>query len=138
MSQPVKGTGAAEIGGLWGRLGDCVVRWPLVFIGFWVALAAGLLLTVPSLTQLARERPVAILPSDTPELVATQQMTNAFHESGSQTTLLVVLTDDKGLGPADEAVYRRLVDELRQDRQSVVTLQEFLAVPPLRDVMTSK
>ncbi|HEY2086104.1 MAG TPA: MMPL family transporter [Mycobacterium sp.] len=138
MSRPVKGTGGAAAGGVFGRLGDCVVRRPLVFIGLWVALAAGLLLTLPSLTQIARERPVAILPSDAPALVATQQMTEAFHESGSQTILLVVLTDDKGLGPADEAVYRTLVDELRQDTGSVVTLQDFLSAPPLRDVMTSK
>ncbi|MGB9252396.1 MAG: MMPL family transporter [Mycobacterium sp.] len=138
MSRPVKGTGGAAAGGVFGRLGDCVVRRPLVFIGLWVALAAGLLLTLPSLTQIARERPVAILPSDAPALVATQQMTEAFHESGSQTILLVVLTDDKGLGPADEAVYRTLVDELRQDTGSVVTLQDFLSAPPLRDAMTSK
>jgi putative drug exporter of the RND superfamily len=138
MSRPVKGTGGAAAGGVFGRLGDCVVRRPLVFIGLWVALAAGLLLTLPSLTQIARERPVAILPPDAPALVATQQMTKAFHESGSQTILLVVLTDDKGLGPADEAVYRTLVDELRQDIGSVVTLQDFLSAPPLRDVMTSK
>ena len=110
----MKRTGGAAVGGVFGRLGDCVVRRPLVFIGFWVALAAGLLLTLPSLTQMARERPVAILPSDAPALVATQQMTEAFHESGSQTILLVVLTDDEGLAPADEAVYRTLVDELRQ------------------------
>jgi RND superfamily putative drug exporter len=138
MSRPVKGTGGTAAGGVFGRLGDCVVRKPLVFIGLWVALAAGLLLTLPSLTQIARERPVAILPSDAPALVATQQMTESFHESGSQTILLVVLTDDKGLGPADEAVYRTLVDELRQDTGSVVTLQDFLSAPPLRDVMTSK
>jgi RND superfamily putative drug exporter len=138
MSRPVKAIGAAAAGGIFGRLGDYVVRWPLVFVGFWVALAAGLLVTVPSLTQMSRERPVAILPSNAPALVATQQMTEAFHESGSQTILLVVLTDDKGLGPADEGVYRTLVDELRGNTESVVMLQEFLSAPPLRDVMTSK
>jgi putative drug exporter of the RND superfamily len=138
MSRPVKATGAAAVGGVFGRLGDFVVRWPLVVIGFWVALAAGLLLTLPSLAQMASARPVAILPSDAPALVATQRMTQAFHESGSQTILLVVLTDDKGLGPADEGVYRTLVDKLGQDPESVVMLREFLSAPPLRDVMTSK
>ena len=138
MSRPVKETGAAAVGGVFDRLGDFVVRWPLVVIGFWVALAAVLLLTLPSLTQMASERPVAILPSDAPALVATQRMTEAFHEAGSQTILLVVLTDDKGLGPADEGVYRTLVNELRGDTESVVMLQEFLSAPPLRDDMTSK
>ena len=138
MSRPEKTAGAAAIEGVFGRLGDFVVRWPLVAIGFWVALTAGLLLTLPSLTQMARERPVAILPSNAPSVVATRQMTAAFHESGSQTTLLVVLTDDHGLGPADEVVYRTLVDKLRGDTRSVVTMQEFLSRPSLRDVMTSK
>jgi RND superfamily putative drug exporter len=63
MSRPVKAIGAAAARGIFGRLGDYLVRWPLVVIGFWVALAAGLLVTLPSLSQMVRERPVAILPS---------------------------------------------------------------------------
>jgi putative drug exporter of the RND superfamily len=123
---------------MFGKLGECLVRRPLVWVGCWVAIAAALLLTNPSLTQMARERPVAILPSRAPSLVATQQMTDAFHEPGAQTTLLAVLTDDKGLGPADEVVYRTLVDALRRDNQSVVALQDFLSAPPLRQTLTSK
>ncbi|HZE18105.1 MAG TPA: MMPL family transporter, partial [Mycobacterium sp.] len=64
--------------------------------------------------------------------------TTAFHEAGSQSILVVVLTDDKGLGPTDEGVYRTLVDTLRQDTKDVVMLQDFLRTPPLRDLMTSK
>jgi RND superfamily putative drug exporter len=138
MSRPEKTVGTAAISGVPGRLGDVVVRCPLVVVGFWVALAAGLVLTLPSLTQIARERPVAILPSNAPSEVATRQMTAAFHDSGSQSTLLVVLADDHGLGPADDVVYRSLVDKLRRETRSVVTLQDFLSTPSLRDVMTSK
>ena len=76
--------------------------------------------------------------ADAPALVATRRMTQAFDESGSQTILLAVLTDDKGLGPADEGVLRTLVDELREDTENVVTLQEFVSAPTLRDDMTSK
>jgi RND superfamily putative drug exporter len=50
---------------------------------------------------------------------------------------LVVLTDDKGLGPADEATYRKLVDALRQDTRNVVMVQDFISTPPLRSVVTS-
>lgn len=130
--------GAAAVGGVFGRLGGFVVRWPLVVIGLWVALAAGLSLTFPTLTQMARERPVAMLPSDAPVMVTTRQMTEAFHESVSQTVLLVVLTDEKGLGPADQDTYRTLVDKLRQDTRDVVTLQDFISTPILRVVTTSK
>jgi RND superfamily putative drug exporter len=65
-------------------------------------------------------------------------MIKAFNESDSQNSLLVVLTNDNGLGPAEEAVYRKLVDNLRADRESVVMLQDFISTPALRDVVTSK
>ena len=115
-----------------------MVRWPLVVIGCWVALAAVLTLTFPPLAQVVRESPVAVLPANAPSAVTTRQMTEAFHESGSQNLLLAVLTDEKGLGPADEDVYRTLVNRLRQDTRDVVMLQDFLSAPPLRDTLTSK
>ena len=43
--------------------------------------------------------------------------------------LLVLLTNDKGLGPADEQVYRTLVDRLHRDIQDVVMLQDFVDKP---------
>ena len=97
------------------RLADFVVRWPWVVIGLWVAIAVALPVTFPTLSEMAQKHPLAILPSDAPSSVTARKMTEAFHESGSEDLLLVVLTDDKGLGPADEAAYSKLVDALRQD-----------------------
>jgi putative drug exporter of the RND superfamily len=120
------------------RLADFVVRWPWVVIGLWVAIAVALPLTFPSLNEMAQKHPLAILPSDAPSSVTARKMTEAFHESGAEDLLLVVLTDDKGLGPADEAAYRKLVDALRQDTRDVLMLQDFISTPPLRSVVTSK
>jgi RND superfamily putative drug exporter len=120
------------------RLADFVVRWPWVVIGVWVAIAVALPLTFPSLGEMAQKHPLAILPSDAPSSVTARKMTEAFHESGSEDLLLVVLTDDKGLSPADEAVYRKLVGALRQDTRDVLMLQDFVSMPPLRSVVTSK
>jgi putative drug exporter of the RND superfamily len=120
------------------RLADFVVRWPWVVIGVWVAIAVALPLTFPSLNEMAQKHPLAILPSDAPSSVTARKMTEAFHESGSEDLLLVVLTDDKGLGPADEAVYRKLVGALRQDTRDVLMLQDFVSMPPLRSIVTSK
>ena len=120
------------------RLADFVVRWPWVVIGVWVAIAVALPLTFPSLDEMAQKHPLAILPSDAPSSVTARKMTEAFHESGSEDLLLVVLTDDKGLSPADEAVYRKLVGALRQDTRDVLMLQDFVSMPPLRSVVTSK
>jgi RND superfamily putative drug exporter len=139
LSQQTDTTGtSAGTASVFQRLGDFVVRRPVIVIGFWVMLAAVLALTFPPLTQMVRERPVDMLPANAPVTVTSQQMTEAFHESGTQNVLLTALTNEKGLGPADEDVYRTLVDKLRQDTRNVVMLQDFLSAPPLRDVMTSK
>ena len=87
---------------------------------------------------MAQKHPLTMLPSDAPSSVTARKMTEAFHESGSEDLLLVVLTNDKALGPADEAVYGKLVDALRQDTRDVVMLQDFISTPPLRSVVTSK
>lgn len=123
------------------RLADFVVRWPWAVIGVWVAIAVALPLTLPSLGEMAQKHPLAILPNDAPSSVTARKMTEAFHESGSENLLLVVLTSDKeakGLGPADEAVYRKLVDALRHDTRNVVMVQDFVSTPALRSVVTSK
>ncbi|SPM31686.1 RND family transporter [Mycobacterium terramassiliense] len=119
------------------RLADFVVRWPWIVIGTWVAIAVALSLTLPSLGEMAQKHPLALLPSDAPSSVTTRKMTEAFHESGSEDLLLVVLTNDKGLGPDDEAVYRKLVNALRQDTRDVAMVQDFVTTPPLRQVVTS-
>jgi RND superfamily putative drug exporter len=95
-------------------------------------------LALPSLAEMSQRNPVAILPADAPSTVTARQITEAFHEAGSENLLVVLLTDDKGLGPADEQVYRTLVDNLRRDTQDVVMLQDFLSTPQLREVLGSQ
>jgi putative drug exporter of the RND superfamily len=138
LSRRTDTIGAARGGGIFQRLGDVVVRWPLVVIGLWVAVAAILPLTFPSLEQMVARYPVAILPTNAPVTVTTRQMTEAFHESGSDNVLLVVLSNEKGLAPADEGAYRELADTLRHDTRDVVMVQDFLSTPPLREVLASK
>lgn len=125
-------------GGFFHQLGRLVVRRPLSVIALWIALAALLSLTLPSLAQMVRERPVDLLPPDAPVTVTTNQMTNAFRDSGSQNILLVVLTNEHGLGGVDEGVYRRLVEKLRDNAHDVATVQDFISTPALRQVMESE
>ncbi|MBS9534281.1 RND family transporter [Mycobacterium sp. M1] len=120
------------------RLANFVVRWPWVVIAAWIAAAIALPLTLPSLTVMAQQHPLAILPADAPSSVAARQMAETFQEAGSDDLLLVVLTDDNGLGPDDEAVYRKLVAALRADEHDVVMVQDFVSTPPLRSIVTSK
>ena len=128
----------AAAGDIFPRLGNLVVRRPLVVIGFWIALAAVLTLTLPPLAVVAAQRQPAMLPDNAPVMVTTREIIEAFHDKGSDNFVLVVLTDEKGLGPGDENTYRTLVDKLRQDTHDVVAVQDFLGTPQLREVFTSK
>ena len=138
MSRRRDATDVAAAGGVFLRLGDLVVRWPLLVIGFWIALAAVLSLALPPLTVIAGDRQSAALPNNAPALVTGREMAEAFHETEPTSMMLTVLTDEKGLGPADEKTYRTLVDKLRHDTRDVHGLQDFLSTPPLREVLQSK
>ena len=131
-------TPRVSVAGIFQRLAHLVGRRPWLVIGFWLLLAAVLSATFTPLTKVARDHTQEILPSDAPVLVATQKMSNAFHEPGAQNIALVVLTSDKGMTSADEEVYRRLADKLRADKRDVNMVQDFISQPPLRDVMASK
>ncbi|WP_082974474.1 RND family transporter [Mycobacterium sp. E1715] len=124
--------------GIFPRLGRLIVRRPWLVIGVWIATAGVLSLTAPSLEQISQQHPVAILPADAPVLAATRNMNAAFGEAGLQSIAVVVLSDGKGLTPADEGTYRNLVEALRRDSRDVAMVQDFLTTPPLRELMTSK
>ncbi|OBG80640.1 hypothetical protein A5699_10365 [Mycobacterium sp. E802] len=120
------------------RLADLVVRWPWVVIGVWATLLVALPLSFPSLGAMAEKHPLTILPADAPSSVTAAKMTEAFHEPGNDDLLLVALINEDGLKPDDEAVYRKLVDALRDDQADVVSVQDFVATPQLRPFLTSK
>src|ERR1700712_1772022 len=120
------------------RLTDLVVRWPLVVVGLWIAMAVALPMAVPSLGEMAERHPLVILPGDAPSSVTAQKMTEAFKEPGSDNLLVVALINESGLKPADEAAYRNLVDAVRDDVRDVVSVQDFVSTPQLRPFMTSE
>jgi putative drug exporter of the RND superfamily len=117
--------------------GRFATRWPLLVIGIWLVLPCALFFAFPPLSHAIKEHPVPLVPASTPAMVTERQMTEAFHESGGDNLLLAVLTDDGGLSPADEDVYRALVAALRRD-DHVKMLQEFVGTPALREMVTSK
>lgn len=86
---------------------------------------------------MSQRNPVALLPADAPSNITTQQMTAAFDEAGSENVLVVLLTNNNGLGQADEDTYRTVVEQLRHNTADVVMIQEFSTVPALREVLTS-
>src|SRR5690349_7388596 len=113
------------------RLAGLVVRFPWAVIAVWIAMAVALPLTFPSLGEMAQKHPLVILPADAPSSVTATKMAEAFREPGSDNLLVVAFIDDAGLTPADEAVYRDVVDALRDDVTDVVSVQDFVSTPQL-------
>ena len=64
-------------------------------------------------------------------------MAKDFDES-AQNMLVVVMTDDNGLKPADDNTYRALAAKLRSDTNDVSGVQDFITTPALRPLMVSK
>lgn len=120
------------------RLAHIVVRWPWAVIGLWMAMAVALPLTFPSLGEMAQKNPLAILPSDAPSSVTAAKMAEAFREPASDNLLVVAFINETGLTPADEAVYRDVVDAVRDDITDVVSVQDFISTPQMRPFMTSE
>jgi len=67
-----------------------------------------------------------------------KQMQEAFHEADAGNFAAVILSNENGLTPADEYTYRSLVDRLKSDTKNVTSIQDFVHIPELREVMTSK
>ena len=124
--------------GIYQRIGQVVVRWPWVVVAIWVAVAGVLPALFPTLTEQVQRKPVPILPANAPVTATSEAMSKAFGETASTNTLIVVLANENGLGPPEEATYRKLVDTLRADTQNVTMVQDFLNAPPLREILTSK
>ncbi|MGE2713818.1 RND family transporter [Mycolicibacterium litorale] len=132
--------GALADGGL-PLLGRFIVRHPVWIIVAWVATAAVLFLLIPPLAVVSQKNPPEFLPADSPVMVASKQMSDAFkgaEETNAGNLNVVILSNDNGLSPADEATYRTLVERLKADKEHVISTQDFVATPELRQVMTSK
>ncbi len=129
----------AAPGGFFDRIGNFVVRRPLVVIASWILLAGVLALIFPPLPVQTTKHAQKPFPDDAPTAITAKEMTKAFGNTGGASALaLIVLTDEKGITPADEDTYRKLVDKLQEDTQDKLGVQDFITTPPMREVLASK
>src|ERR1700742_4310164 len=115
-------------------LGRLVARAPWLVIASWLAAVGVLAVAFPPLTKVVESKTVQALPAK--DLAAADQMATDFGES-AQNILIVVLTDNKALHPADEAAYGRLAATLRADTHDVAGVQDIVTTPALRPSMVS-
>lgn len=138
MSSRAGSSEAAKPGGIYDRLGDVVVRWPLLVIAAWIALAGALFLLFPPLPVQAGKHPPKPFPDDAPTAVVSKEMDKAWSAppdgakvekqgdkaaapAAATSMLLVVLSDEKGLSHAEENAYRKLIDTLSSQEKLPVT-----------------
>jgi len=114
-------------------LGRFLVRAPWLMIAAWIVVVGVLTLAFPPLTKVVEGQTLQPLPAKA--MAAAEQMAKEFGES-AQNILIVVLTDERGLQPADEDVYRKLATTLRETND-VTGVQDIIATPALRSVMVS-
>src|SRR6476659_10262807 len=115
-------------------LGRVVVRAPWLVITAWIALVLVLSVAFPALTKVVESQTMQPLPPQA--MAATEQMAKDFHES-AQNIVVVAMTDEHGLTPADNYTYRALADKLRSDTSDVSAVQDFISTPVLRQLMVS-
>ncbi|MGB9223171.1 MMPL family transporter, partial [Mycobacterium sp.] len=115
-------------------LGRCAVRAPWLMIAGWLALVAVLAVAFPPLTKVVEGQTVQPLPPKA--MAAAEQMAKDFGES-AQNILIVVLTDQRGLQPADDDTYRKLAATLRGDTDDVSGVRDVFSTPALRPLMVS-
>jgi RND superfamily putative drug exporter len=115
-------------------LGRFVVRAPWLVTAAWIAVVGVLTVAFPPLTKVVEGQAVQPLPPKA--MAAAEQMTKDFGES-AQNILIVVLTDEGGLQPADEDAYRKLATTLRGETNDVTGVQDIFTTPALRPLMVS-
>jgi RND superfamily putative drug exporter len=115
-------------------LGRLIARAPWLVIAAWLATVGVLAVAFPPLTKVVESQTMQALPAK--DMVAADQMAKDFGES-AQNILIVVLTDNNGLQPADEVVYGKLAATLRADTHDVAGVQDVVTTPALRPSMVS-
>ena len=83
------------------RLGRCVGRWWWLFLVVWPALAVGLRLATPPLSEVLVEDQARFLPSSADSVKARRLLEEGFPGDRARSTAVIVIVNLKGLSLAD-------------------------------------
>ncbi|MCF6388964.1 MMPL family transporter [Mycobacterium sp. MBM] len=106
-------------------------------IGFWVVLVGALNIAIPQLEQTVAERSAPFMPADIPAAQTLREMSQAFGVPASSAIGSVLIVNERGIGPAEEALYRDLVAALRADTDNVAYALDVFGNERLRDIALS-
>ena len=99
--------------GLFDRLGRWIKRHALLTVLLWTALAGVLTLLAPSWDRVCHDDDLSFMPASSPSVRGYALLKSAFaNEAYGSRLVLVVERADQTMDAADNAILRRLVDEL--------------------------
>ncbi|TGB45489.1 RND family transporter [Mycolicibacterium peregrinum] len=110
-------------------IGRTIRIFSLPIIIFWVLVAVGLGMAVPSLSDVAAARSVPLSPTDAPSYQAMLNIGKVFQQYDSDSTAMVVLESDEPVGAAAHKYYDEIVAKLIADREHVQNVQDFWSDP---------
>jgi RND superfamily putative drug exporter len=93
----------------------------------WLALTIAVNVLVPQIEFVARANAVTMSPQDAPSMIAAKRIGKTFHESDSDSIVMVVLESDKELGEQAHRYYDGLVKKLEADTKHVQHVNDLWA-----------
>lgn len=94
---------------------------PIILV--WLLLTLAVNLLVPPIESVARTHAVTMSPQDAPAMIAAKRIGATFHESDSDSIVMVVLESNKDLGDQAHTYYDGLITKLAADTKHVQHVQ---------------
>ncbi|CQD17357.1 mmpL4 protein [Mycobacterium lentiflavum] len=91
----------------------------------WLAVTILVNVVVPPLEVVGEAHSAPLAPNDAPSMVAMMRLGHNFKEFDSNSTVMVVLEGQQGLGPDAHRFYDDIIRQLRQDTKHVQHIQDF-------------
>src|SRR6201985_2950223 len=95
----------------------------------WIAIIAVLNTVVPQLDIVGQMRSVSMSPDDAQSVIATKHVGEVFREYKSNSSVMIVLEDQKPLGADAHAYYDQIVKKLDADAKHVEHVQDLWSDP---------
>ncbi|HXA30594.1 MAG TPA: MMPL family transporter, partial [Candidatus Angelobacter sp.] len=114
------------------RIGELAARYRRWVLGAWVVAAIVLNVVVPQLSEVIKRDSVPFVPADAEVMRGYDVMSKQFNGGHAGGDAIVVLENDHGISDADRAYYAQLVATVRNDKQRVIDVQDYIAHPEFK------
>lgn len=122
------------------RFFKAVLKFRWLVVTLWVALAAAIVIGVPSLQEVVNRTDTSFLPKNATSLKANEWVNKINPDSSAKTSAVVVLFDEKGISKADRTWFYGQLNAL-QKSQADYTITQVVSVkdvPALASQLISK